>query len=173
MYLVSIYFDEKTNNRIQSYINQVAKRSENTFMTENKVPPHLTVSAFETRDEGMILNLFERKKEIFQSGELTWCSVGTFFPHVIYVAPVLNAYLQKLSEKIYEILRDAEGIKVHACYRPMQWFPHTTIGKKLSKEEMSAAFQVMQEQFGMFSGKAVRIGLARTNPYEELWEYNM
>lgn len=170
MYLISVYFDEGTNKRIQSYIKQVAKRSGNTFMTEKNVPPHLTVSAFETRDEEMILNLFERKKEIFQSGELTWCSVGMFFPHVIYLAPVLNAYLQKLSEEIYEILREAEGIKVHICYRPMQWFPHTTIGKKLSKEEMFSAFQVMQEQFGMFSGKAARIGLARTNPYEELWD---
>lgn len=158
---------------MQSYIKQIAKRSGNTFMTEKKVPPHLTVSAFEARDENEILLLLEKKRETFQSGELTWCSVGMFFPHVIYLAPVLNAYLQSLSEKIYEILREVEGIKVHACYCPMQWLPHTTIGKKLSKEEMFAAFQVMQEQFGMFSGKAVRIGLARTNPYEELWEWEM
>lgn len=173
MYLISIYFDEKTNNRMQSYIKQVAKRSGNTFMTEKNVPPHLTISAFETRNENTVCSLLEEKKEIFQKGELTWCSVGTFFPHVIYLAPVLNLYLQELSEKVYEMLRETDGIKIHGCYRPMQWFPHTTIGKKLSKEEMLAAFRVMQEQFGMFRGQAVRIGLARTNPYEELWEFEM
>lgn len=173
MYLVSIYFDEKTNNRMQSYIKQVAKRSGNTFMTENKVPPHLTISAFEARDEKAVLALLEKKKEMLQGGELTWCSVGAFFPHVIYAALVLNEYLQSLSEKLYELLIEIDGINIHRCYRPMQWFPHTTIGKKLSREEMLAAFQVMQEQFGMFSGSAVRIGLARTNPYEELWDCNI
>ena len=52
----------------------------------------------------------------------------------------------------------------------MQWVPHATIGKKLSKEEMLAAFQVLQEQFGVFSSRVVRIGFAKTNPYEELWK---
>lgn len=173
MYLISVYFDKKTNDRIESYIRQVAKRSGNTFMTEKNVPPHLTISAFETRNEKKIIALLEEKKSSFQSGELTWCSVGTFFPHVIYAAPVLNLYLQDLSEKVYEMLCEIDGMKIHGCYRPMQWFPHTTLGKKLSKEEMIAAFRVMQEQFGMFSGQAVRIGLARTNPYEELWEFQM
>ena len=46
--------------------------------------------------------------------------------------------------------------------------PHTTIAKKLEKEEMMAVFRVMQEQFGVFSGEIVKIGLARTNPYEDL-----
>lgn len=173
MYLISVYFDKKTNDRIESYIRQVAKRSGNTFMTEKNVPPHLTISALETRNEKQIIALLEEKKGLFQSGELIWCSVGTFFPHVIYAAPVLNVYLQDLSEKVYEMLCEIDGMKIHECYRPMQWFPHTTLGKKLSKEEMIAAFRVMQEQFGMFSGQAVRIGLARTNPYEELWEFQM
>lgn len=48
MYLISIYFDDKTNNRIQQAINQVAKKSGNTFMLDAEVPPHITVSAFET-----------------------------------------------------------------------------------------------------------------------------
>lgn len=55
----------------------------------------------------------------------------------------------------------------------MQWVPHATIGKKLSKEEMLAAFQVLQEQFGVFSSRVVRIGFAKTNPYEELWNFEL
>ena len=55
----------------------------------------------------------------------------------------------------------------------MQWVPHAPIGKKLSKEEMLAAFQVLQEQFGVFSSRVVRIGFAKTNPYEELWNFEL
>ena len=55
MYLVSIYFDEKTTSRMQGYITQVAKRSGNPFMIEKNVPPHLTISAFETRSEDQVI----------------------------------------------------------------------------------------------------------------------
>ena len=51
MYLVSIYFDEKTNRKIQKYIDQMAAKTGNTFMIDGNVPPHLTISAFETKQE--------------------------------------------------------------------------------------------------------------------------
>ena len=173
MYLVSIYFDEKTTSRMQGYITQVAKRSGNPFMIEKNVPPHLTISAFETRSEDQVISLFEETRDMFQSGEIIWCSVGAFFPNVLYLSPVLNTYLQELSEKVYKELLKTADVKVHECYRPMQWVPHATIGKKLSKEEMLAAFQVLQEQFGVFSSRVVRIGFAKTNPYEELWNFEL
>ena len=47
MYFISLYFDNKTNERIQRYIDKIANCSGNVFMTENKVPPHITVSSFE------------------------------------------------------------------------------------------------------------------------------
>ena len=100
MYLVSIYFDEKTTSRMQGYITQVAKRSGNPFMIEKNVPPHLTISAFETRSEDQVISLFEETRDMFQSGEIIWCSVGAFFPNVLYLSPVLNTYLQELSEKV-------------------------------------------------------------------------
>lgn len=173
MYLVSIYFDEKTTSRMQGYITQVAKRSGNPFMIEKNVPPHLTISAFETRSEDQVISLFEETRDMFQSGEIIWCSVGAFFPNVLYLSPVLNTYLQELSEKVYKELLKIADARVHKCYRPMQWVPHATIGKKLSKEEMLAAFQVLQEQFGVFSSRVVRIGFAKTNPYEELWNFEL
>ena len=118
-------------------------------------------------------NLTVWRNDMFQSGEIIWCSVGAFFPNVLYLSPVLNTYLQELSEKVYKELLKTADVKVHKCYRPMQWVPHATIGKKLSKEEMLAAFQVLQEQFGVFSSRVVRIGFAKTNPYEELWNFEL
>ena len=78
MYLVSIYFDEKTTSRIQGYITQVAKRSGNPFMIEKNVPPHLTISAFETRSEDQVISLFEETRDMFQSGEIIFS--GSVFP---------------------------------------------------------------------------------------------
>ena len=55
MYLISVYFDEKTNKNIQNLIAKVAKKTGNDFMIEGKVPPHITVSAFETKQEAEVL----------------------------------------------------------------------------------------------------------------------
>ena len=57
MYLISVYFDKKTENRIQSYINDVAIASGNSFMIDNEVPPHMTITAFETLHEENVVEV--------------------------------------------------------------------------------------------------------------------
>lgn len=168
MYLLSIYFDEKTTNRIQQYINRVAEKSGNPFMIDGNVPPHITISAFETRNEQEVIRRLENKVKELKSGTLTWVSVGVFLPYVIYLAPVLNEYLHQLSRDVYECISELSDVSISPFYRPFQWQPHTTIGKKLSKREMEDAFKALQDQFSVFQGRVVRIGLARTNPYQDL-----
>ena len=173
MYLVSIYFDEKTDKIIRRYINQMAEKTGNTFMTEGNVPPHITISAFETKRESAVVEKLEEAVSRINGGTLQWASVGVFLPYVIYLVPVLNEYLQFLSEVIYENISGVENTIISQYYRPYQWLPHTTIGKKLSTEEMKIAFDVLQNSFGMFSGKVERIGLAKTNPYQEIFSWDI
>lgn len=168
MYLISLYFDEKTNKRIQQYIDQVAKKTGNSFMPDGNVPPHITISAFETTQEDLAIQMFHSAVSGLKSEKIQWVSVGEFFPNVLYITPVLNEYLHQMSEKIYTTLSQNANISVSPYYRPFQWLPHTTIGKTLSKEQMLTAFQIMQHQFGPFTGHVTSIGLAKTNPYKDL-----
>ena len=46
MYLISVYFDEKTDAKIQNLTKQVAKYTNNEILLERKVPPHMTISSF-------------------------------------------------------------------------------------------------------------------------------
>lgn len=172
MYLVSLYFDEKTNRRIQSYMAQVARHTGNHYMEDNHVPPHITISAFETREEERAVEMLGKVIPKLTSGNLTWASVGQFFPYVIYLAPVLNAYLHDLSCQVFQTLSCLEDISISKFYQPFQWLPHTTVGKKLTAEEMQSAFAVLLQSFGMFEGTVTEIGLAKTNPYEDVtrWE---
>ena len=100
---------------------------------------------------------------------MQFVSVGVLLPYVIYLTPVLNAYLQELSQKIYDTVSGIEEVSVSKFYRPMQWLPHTTLGKTLTKEQMRTAFEVMQEHFAPFDATVLKIGLAKTNPHEDLW----
>lgn len=149
-------------------MNRVSEKTGNTFMVEGKVPPHITVSLFETKQEEKVIESLEKAVGNIRSGRLQWVSVGTFFPYVIYLMPVLNGYLQFLGQTVHECVEKVEETRVSPYYRPFQWLPHTTIGKKLSQEEMKVAFEVLQKDFGVFEGLVTSIGLAKTNPFENI-----
>lgn len=173
MYLMSVYFDEKTNNHIQEYINDVAKRCGNTFMVDHAVPPHITVSAFETKNIQQVIAQLEANATSLQGGLIDWVTVGQFFPSVIYMAPVLGETLHGLAVFVHDIIRIVDGVTFSKCYQPLSWFPHATIGKTLTQEEMLQAFESLQHKFAPFSGEVVRIELAKKNPYSVLWSLSL
>ena len=60
------------------------------------------------------------------------------------------------------------GLHISKFYHPDKWFPHTTIGKTLDEEQLRQAIVYMQKSFVPFGGKIVELGLARTNPHEDI-----
>lgn len=171
MYLISLYFDDKTNKKIQRLIDKVAEDSENKYMIEGDVPPHITVSAFETDEVEKVIESLDLKLKDIKEGDLQWVSIGAFNSRVIFLSVVLNQYLYKLSLSIYEGIESVPNVSVSRFYRPLQWLPHTTIGKKLSQDETLVAFKTLQNNFAMFGGTVTRIGLSKTKPYEEIKEW--
>ncbi len=173
MYLISIYFDSNTNKKIQQYIDQVATKTGNPFMLDGQVPPHITISAFESQSEDAVVKAMEKCVYGLQSENIQWVSVGTFLPHVIFLQPVLNAYLHRLQERVYDTISSVKDAKISPVYQPFQWLAHTTIGKTLTQEQMKAAFEVLQNSFAPFAGQVIKIGLAKTNPYTEIKNWDL
>lgn len=173
MYLVSLYFDNKTEKQIQSYIDDVAHMCGNLFMIDNNVPPHMTISAFETLHEELVVEALECTISKFKTNKIEWVTVG-IFPTVIFIQPVLSEYLHNLSSTIYESIVNVPDTKVNKYYKPFSWLPHATIAKQLSEEEMRKAFDVLQKNFGTFEGEVVRIELAKKKPFRVIasWELN-
>lgn len=171
MYLISVYFDKTTEKRIQSYISDVAYTCGNLFMIENEVPPHMTISAFETLHEEEIVEVLGYAFLNIARDKIEWVTVGTF-PTVIFIQPVLNEYLHNISSVIYESIANIPDTKVSKYYKPFSWLPHATIAKQLSVDEMRKAFDVLQNSFGIFEGEVVRIELAKKKPYRVIasWE---
>ena len=168
MYLISLYFDEKTEDRFRSYIDQIAKTTENNAMIDGNVPPHITVSAFHTYKEETAIGIFRSVLPEITAGEVQFVSVGSFFPRVLFAGPVLNEYLHQISTSIYKEVTQYEDVVVGERTRPFAWVPHTTLGREFSQNQLYQAFEVMQKQFSPFKGKVVRIGLAKTNPYTDI-----
>ena len=174
MYLISIYFDEKTDRQIRKLMAQVAEKTGNTFMQDNHVPPHITVAAIESRDENIAIAALEDCVQKLQQGKLRFISTGAFFPQVIYLEPVLNEYLHELAYQVNAAVKDLPETIVSPYYQPFSWLPHVTLAKQLSEEQMLLAFGTMQKYFTSFEGAVIRIGIAKTNPHRDLkvWELN-
>ena len=96
MYLVSVYFDKTAEHILQRYINKIAEKSGNSFMTDNNVPPHMTISAIEARSEKVLLGAMDNLQNSLSNGTISIVSVGQLLPYVFYATPVLNGYLQDL-----------------------------------------------------------------------------
>lgn len=168
MYLVSVYFDDNTNKILQKLIEQVAKETGNTFMTDHKVPPHMTIMAIEARNVEVLKPAFMSLKGKIEQGNIQFVSIGQLLPYVMYATPVLNEYLQDLIGKVYEVYKDVDETAISKFYKPNSWLPHVTLGKTLDKEQMIKAFEVLQKNFSVFNAKVVEIGLAKVNPHEDV-----
>lgn len=173
MYLISIYFDEKTNKILQRYIDKIAEATGNDFMIAHKVPPHMTISAIEARDVESLLPAFHSLENRLKAGTINVVTVGQLFPYVMYGGVVLNEYLLNLSKVVYEAYKDVPETSISKYYQPLSWLPHITLGKTLDKKQMAKAFHVMQESFAPIKTKVTRIGLAKVNPHEDVAEFEL
>lgn len=191
MYLISAYFDDSTNRKLQQLIDGIAKSSGNNFMLEHNVPPHLTISAFETRKPDELIPIMERLRDNIYRGEIQFVSIGVFLPYVMYATPVLDDYLHDMAVEVYNsinqmgscdniLLKEDSSkdylnnenacldVNVNKYYNPSKWFPHVTLGKTLNGEQIRAAFSYIQNHFVPFTGEIVELGLAMTNPHKDI-----
>ena len=168
MYLMSVYFYDESNKIISSYINKIAQKTGNTFMTGNHVPPHLTIMSVETRDEEKLTEVVKKLERYLTKGQIQLVSVGVLLPYVMYVTPVLNLYLEDMIEQVHDMVKNIPEVRMSRYYQPMQWLPHLTVGKKLTKEQMREAFSLMQEHFVPMEVSVTEIGLAKTNPHKDI-----
>ncbi len=173
MYLVSVYFDEKTNKVLNHYIDMISKHSGNCFMVEHHVPPHMTISQIEARNVDVLIPYMESLRMKLYKGKIMISTVGMLLPYVLYTMPVLNEYLQELSNVVYQTFYGISETTIYKYYKPMSWLPHITLGKTLTKEQMQCAVRVMQEHFVPFTATVTEIGLARVNPHEDVMRFSL
>ena len=102
MYLVSVYFDDKSNKIISDYINKIAQKTGNTFMTDNHVPPHLTIMSVEAREEALS-KLLPYQKSDFKA---MYKALEGRPMTVRYLDPPLHEFTPKTEEEMAELAKD-------------------------------------------------------------------
>ena len=168
MYLISIYFDEKTTKKMQKLIDDISKETGNTFMIDGNIPPHITLLEFDTKDEKAAVEIFKENAIKLVQGNIMFAAIGVFKRQVIYVEPVLNEYLYNMSVNVYEMFNSIPDLKLSPYYQPFGWIPHMSLGKHLDMTQIVKAFEKVLENFEPFEGTVCKVGIAKTNPHRDL-----
>ncbi len=168
MYLITAYFDDRTNSILKHHIDEIARATGNTYMTENHVPPHMTLCALEARNPDVLTPGFMEFSGAAKQGDIIIASVAEFFPYVMYASPVPNRYLLDLSSQLEQIYKYVEEVSINRYYSADSWMPHITLAKRLEPEQMLKALEIMRAGFTPVTGRIAEVGLSEVNPHRDI-----
>jgi len=172
-YSVVLYFDDETDNKITSLIRLIVDNGINDYLISNKVPPHITIADFECEDIIAVINSLEVYKEKIRQNFVYWASIGLFNQSVLFLAPVVNQFLLKSCEIVNDLIKTVPMTECNSNYIPYQWVPHTTIGAKLSSQELKTAFLVANDNFKAFGGYVTKLALVQNKPRIDIKVWNL
>ncbi len=168
MYLISAYFDAKSSGELNRLIEGIAKVTGNTFMLSNKVPPHLTITAFDTKEEDFVVDSFLEISQGIKAGNILIPTIGQLLPYVLYAGIVPNNYLFNLQKVTVDEISEIQYTLLNRFYKPDSWLPHITLAKTLDEKQMRQAFDYVQKSFIPLEATITEIGLAKTNPHRDI-----
>lgn len=154
MYLVSLYFDEKTNEILNKWKDP-----------SRDVPNHITVASFDT-DVKDIKDYFSLEG-IFSS-EVHFVSQGILGKDNVVIYVLLNEYIHEISKSVHDCLERIPGVKISLKYRVWGWIPHVTMASKCTDDQIQSLFLNKRALFHDFPGMVTKIAISKTNPYEDI-----
>ncbi len=173
MYLITGYFDDTTNSILKRHIEEIADITGNAYMTDNHIPPHMTLCALEARNIDVLKPGFEQFAEYCRSFEVIIASVGMLFPYVMYAAPVPNEELMDMPRRLADIYGNVPDVSINRYYTIDHWMPHITLAKRLDSNQMQRALVRMREAFTPVTGRLIELGLSEVNPHRDVERINL
>ncbi len=168
-YAIVIYFDEESEAAIRKIQEEVANATQNMYMVQNKVPPHITILYFyRDHHEDLLDDIKSFGKELIGL-EIPISSIGIFNtnPAVVNIVPVMTNGLKKANADIHEKLSD-RITEFNPYYIEPNWVPHCAVGVKLSEEELRKAIDLTCKKFVPRVCKVRAVTLVKCNLYGEV-----
>lgn len=172
-YAVSLHFGREVNEIIYSAMKKIAKQTGNSFMLENKVPPHITIGAFHAakEDERKLLGLVEDFARGQQAGSVQFCEVGNFNNKVLFLQPEKNSFLTKINAEFHDLLLPIFSKAENGYYQPDIWFPHTTLATGLNSSQFEKALKIAGEINLPLEDAIGELAMYQCSPFAELQKF--
>lgn len=168
MYAVVIHFDKEATSILNRKIEDIAILSENRYMLDTGIAPHITIGAFNSDNEAAITEIIDNFAKNVSSGIIDISEIGCFKPHVVFASPVKNEYLINLNYLLNEMVSGKFEVADNEHYIPKNWTPHCTLATKLNEQQFEKAVIEAEKIALPLLAKATELALAECNPYKEL-----
>ena len=174
-YAVSLHFTQDMNDIIAAATKEIAQLTGNTYMLDNKVPPHVTIGAFhaDKRDEPKLLQLVQDFAKTQVPGIIHFTAPGDFNQKVLFLQPQKDDYLTAINKALHKIMLPQFTEGENGYYLPDIWFPHTTLATRLNQTQFSQALEIANKITLPLEAKVHDIGVYLCSPFAELKRYEV
>lgn len=171
-YAVVLYFDAVANDTLNKIIENIAVISNNNYMVDVNIPPHITIGSFLSDGYTSLLGMVENFAQNIENFEVKFDEIRAFEPRVLFASPMKNSYLEQLNILIHEKLLKCFPAADNEYYTPTKWIPHCALAVRLDIEQFQKAKAVEEKIELPMIAKVQKVALARCNPYKEIkvWE---
>ncbi len=170
-YALVYEFDKDSQEYIDGIIQEVTKVTGNNYMAVEKISGHLTIGCFETESESLLIDLVESGLKDIRSSSITLGSVGIFKPSVLFIAPILNQFLQESCECFFDYLHEIASPSDDNHYAPHCWVPHIAIN--ITDENLTRGLEKCLELFEQRSVICEKLTVVKCDPYTEIKQYSL
>ena len=174
-YAVSLHFSQKVNEIIISTLQAIADKTGNSFMIENKIPPHITIGAFHAarEEEAKLLQLVEDFAKEQKAGTVQFSEAGNFNGKVLFLKPEKNLFLSEINNALHSLLLPEFEKAENGYYLPDIWFPHTTLATRLNQSQFSAAEEIAKQITLPLEAAIDELAVYQCSPFFELKKYKL
>ena len=169
-YAVSLHFTPAVNEIITSAVKSIAEVTGNSFIIENKIPPHITIGAFHAAkaDEAKLIQIVEDFTKTQKAGAVRFKEIENFNGKVLFLKPEKDGFLAQMNAELHNILLPEFEKAENGYYLPEIWFPHTTLATRLNQRQFEKAYKIAESIELPLETEIDEIAVYQCSPFAEL-----
>lgn len=169
-YAVSLHFTPDVNEIISSVVKSIDEVTGNSFIIENKIPPHVTIGAFHAakEDETKLIQMVENFTKTQKAGVVRFTEIGNFNSKVLFLKLEKDGFLSQINEELHSVLLPEFEKAENGYYLPDIWFPHTTLATRLNQSQFEKSLNITKSIKLPLETKINEIAVYQCSPFAEL-----
>lgn len=162
IYAVELFFDSKSENKIQDIWNAFQEQSISTYMMDMGARPHITLGIFHDVDEASFTAKLQSFTSKYAGFSLRFSSLGIFTSPkaCLFLAPVITLPLLRMHHDLHTTFSDCDH-KGWEYYLPDRWVPHCAMDIALSSVGIEHSTSYMMDCFTPFEAEVDAVGLVK------------
>jgi len=173
-YAVIVYFDHKSEVTIHKIQSEVSRVTGNTYLSDNRILPHITLSLFSNESYQVILEDLASFAPELRDISISLSSIGIFnsSPAVVNLLPVVSDEIIRIHESLMQKL-SRHISDFNPLYERASWVPHCAVAVNIAPDELTGAIETTCRLFTPITCTLSTLSLVECNPYSKVADWKI